>query len=56
VGRRRDAGAVSVEVFLNGELVATDTAIPGVETPLDLISTAPAPTSSNWPSTNCPAN
>jgi hypothetical protein len=31
-----DAGAVSVEVFLNGELVATDTAIPGVETPLDL--------------------
>ena len=36
VGRDGDAGAVSVQVFLNGELVATDTAIPGVETPLDL--------------------
>ena len=35
-GRDGDAGAVSVQVFLNGELVATDTAIPGVETPLDL--------------------
>jgi hypothetical protein len=31
-----EAAAVSVQVFLNGSLVATDTAIPGVETPLEL--------------------
>jgi len=31
-----DGGAVSVQVFLNGDLVATDSAIAGVETPLEL--------------------
>ena len=31
-----DAGAVSVEVFLNGDLVATENAVPGAETPLEL--------------------
>ena len=36
VGNEGEAGTVSVQVFLNGELVATDTAVPGVETPLDL--------------------
>ncbi|QKV20466.1 hypothetical protein [Oricola thermophila] len=31
-----ESGAARVQIFLNGELVATETAIPGVETPLEL--------------------
>ncbi len=35
-GAGDESGAVEVQIFLNGELVATDIAIPGLETPLDL--------------------
>jgi hypothetical protein len=36
VGAAEPENAVTVQVFLNGDLILTDTAIPGVETPLEL--------------------
>lgn len=35
-GAVADPGTVTVEIFLNGQSVGTETAVPGVETPLDL--------------------
>ncbi|MFZ2103241.1 MAG: hypothetical protein WAU86_22030 [Oricola sp.] len=35
-GAKGDAAAVEVQVFLNGSLVATDSAVPGVDIPLEL--------------------